>query len=196
MKTRRGFVSNSSTTSYTCEVCGDSWAGSDSLSYREVGFWKCCNGHVICEEHVLDVPDLTAREMYDILLSDSWYSKEIVEEMAGVVEDSSKWEEIVNDFWDDFVHDEGHPERACPVCQFYEISNEDTARYLEKETGVPRDEAFAFIKEQNKRRKKLYNNEYVMYVCMKLQYDISTLPTVLKERFGTYRKFMEWLRES
>ena len=70
MKTRKGFVSNSSTTSFTCEVCGESWAGSDSLSYVDTGFLSCINGHVICEEHKLDAPDLTNQEMYDILIEE------------------------------------------------------------------------------------------------------------------------------
>lgn len=49
MKIRRGFVSNSSTTSFTCEICGATEAGSDSLSHTDFGFVMCENEHLMCE---------------------------------------------------------------------------------------------------------------------------------------------------
>lgn len=189
MKTRKGFVSNSSTTSFTCEACGNTWAGSDSLSYADAGYFNCINGHVLCEEHKLDVPDLTNQEKCDIMVT---YYKD----WPGHREEIQAYDP--DDMWDhfhDFEYDYGVSERYCPICQFFDISNTDTAAFLLKETGVPRDEAFAFVKKQNKRRKKLYDTEYVMYVQMHLSRDISMLPAELKVRFGTYGRFQEWLRE-
>jgi len=189
MKKRKGFVSNSSTTSFTCEVCGETWAGSDSLSYADTGFLDCENGHVICEEHKLDAPDLTNQEMYDIMVEEYKDWPGPLAEVQGYDLDE------IEDYYYEFRSEYGMEERYCPICQFYEISNDDTAAYLLKESGIPRAEAFAFVKEQNKRRKKLYDSEYVMFVQMKAGRDISMLPTELKERFGTYKKFKEWLRE-
>ena len=51
MKTRNGFVSNSSTTSFTCEICGAKEAGSDCVDMEEYGFCNCENGHTICLDH-------------------------------------------------------------------------------------------------------------------------------------------------
>ena len=192
MVIRHGFVSNSSTTSFTCEVCGASESGWDSVGIRDFGFFQCVNGHVLCEEHQLDV-ELTVEEMRDHLLEHyaKWYEVEDVEALKACDE------EYVLDLWNDAgCNSYEVPETYCPVCQFLEISNSDTARFLLKETGIPREEAFAVVKAANKRRKKLYDSEYVMYVLQKTGKDISDLPVQLKGRFGTYAKFKEWLGES
>jgi hypothetical protein len=191
MKLRKGFVSNSSTTSFTCEVCGETWAGSDSLSYADTGFFHCMNGHVLCEAHKLDAPDLTNQEMYDILVEYYKDFKSYASDLEAV--DRENVEESW--LWEDLVTDSGVSEIYCPVCQFYEISNDDTAAYLLKATGVPREEAFAWVKERNRRRKKLYDSEYIMYVQMTQKLDISMLASQLKDMFGTYKKFQEWLSE-
>jgi len=53
MKTRLGFVSNSSSTSFTCDVCGGTEGGWDSMSPEEMGFSLCEHGH---EYHIDCVP--------------------------------------------------------------------------------------------------------------------------------------------
>ena len=45
MKIRTGFVSNSSTSSFICEICGGTEAGMD-ISLSEVGMIECQTGHV------------------------------------------------------------------------------------------------------------------------------------------------------
>ena len=52
MKIRNGFVSNSSSSSYVCEICYHADAGMDAC-LQELGFIQCENGHIICEEHML-----------------------------------------------------------------------------------------------------------------------------------------------
>lgn len=52
MKIRSGFVSNSSSSSFICEVCGETSSGWD-LSYSEAEMCCCKNGHEMCEHHVL-----------------------------------------------------------------------------------------------------------------------------------------------
>ena len=190
MKTRTGFVSNSSTTSFTCEVCGETASGWD-IGYEEMGFFSCMNDHVLCEEHKLDAPDLTNQEMYDIIVEyyKGWSSQ--IDRIRALDPDG----EEIADYWDEVVCDSGIAERYCPICQFYDISTPDTAAFLLKEVGIPREEVFATVKALNKRRKKLYDSEYIMFTTQKTGMDITRLPTVLKERFGTYRKFQEWLRE-
>lgn len=191
MKIRKGFVSNSSTTSFTCEICGNSESGWDSVGITDFGFFQCENGHVLCLEHKLDV-DLTTEEMRAILLREIGQSLN----QAELDELRTCDADVLEDWWADQGYNNYEmPEIFCPVCQFLGLSSEDAAKFLLKETGVSWDDAFAFVKATNKRRKKLYPTEYVMYVTMTLNKDISGLPMELKQRFGTYRKFKEWLRE-
>ena len=58
MKIRKGFVSNSSSSSFICEVCGSAESGYD-MSTRDAGFYRCVSGHEFCESHLVEV-DLDA----------------------------------------------------------------------------------------------------------------------------------------
>jgi len=51
MKIRIGFVSNSSSSSYICSVCGDVKEGQD-LCLSEAEMRQCINGHVFCDIHM------------------------------------------------------------------------------------------------------------------------------------------------
>ena len=88
------------------------------------------------------------------------------------------------------------PEIFCPICQFVEYSESDMADYLLKEYKVPRSEAFEDIKKANKRRKKLYNYEYVFYVCNKLGLNPAEIQASWKEKFKTYEAFASYLRKA
>lgn len=52
-KKRLYFVSNSSSSSFTCEICNHVESGWD-LSYEDSGFVCCENDHTFCEEHLLE----------------------------------------------------------------------------------------------------------------------------------------------
>jgi hypothetical protein len=51
MKTRLGLVSNSSVSSFICEVCGESVVSTE-LGLDICGMIQCINGHTICEEEI------------------------------------------------------------------------------------------------------------------------------------------------
>lgn len=155
MKKRNGFVSNSSTTSYTCDLCGHTESGYDSSGIDDFGFWRCENDHTICFDCVSD-------DQIEPDDDDGFY----------VV--SSKF---------------------CPVCQFEYASNYDMQRYLKKVTGITEEEVFAEIKKINKRRKKLYANEYVLYASQKANISIVEVLKKLKEKHTTYADFLDWLRQ-
>ena len=152
MKIRTGFVSNSSSSSFTCDVCGRSETGFD-CSPHELGMVNCINNHTMCEEEMLE-----------------------------------EWER-------DLENDEYEcPERCCPLCKFVVFGESDLAQYLLKEHGVPRDEVFAKVKMENKRRKKLYDTEYNMYVCTKFGLDRQALLEKIKNTFATYKDFHKHIR--
>lgn len=52
MKARKGFVSNSSSSSFICDVCGEQSSGWD-MTYQDAEMVCCKNGHEFCEVHLI-----------------------------------------------------------------------------------------------------------------------------------------------
>lgn len=195
MKFRKDFVTNSSSSSYVCEICGRTESGWD-MGLSECEMMECVNGHVFCCDEALEMP--TKEEMIKMILENGWtnrwdsgiqdYRDYTEEEIANMDEDV---------IFDDFCSDGGHyevPECICPICQFIEYSEYDLSAYLLKEYGISRDEVFAEVKQLNKRRKKLYENEYITYACKKFDLNPTEIVAGWKEKFGTYKNFRDSLR--
>lgn len=77
------------------------------------------------------------------------------------------------------------------ICQFIEYSQNDMAKYLEKKYGVSRADVFAEVKKVNRRRKKLYDSEYITHVCKMYDLDPIQIASGWKTEFGSYREFSE-----
>lgn len=153
MKIRKGFVSNSSSTSFVCEICGESESGWD-LCLSDSGMVECINGHTFCEGELLeDVPE------------------------------NEKSNEMHKDYPSDV------DSKYCPICNFIVFSSFDLSKYLEKLTGISKDEALQEVKRLNPRRKKLYNEEYIAFACTKNEINKGTLIDEIKNKFITYRNF-------
>lgn len=196
MKFRKDFVTNSSSSSYVCEICGRTASGWD-MGLSECEMMECVNGHTFCCDEALEKP--TKKEMIKMIMENEWNKRwssvvrediEISEnELANMDEDT---------LFDDFISDGGNydvPECLCPICNFIEYSEYDLSAYLLKEYGISRDEVFAEVKKLNKRRKKLYENEYITYVCKKFDLNPTEIVAGWKEKFGTYKNFKESLRK-
>ncbi len=62
MKIRQGFVSNSSSSSFICNVCGESSEGWDASPWdSEYESYQCLSGHVFCREEQVG-EDITPEE--------------------------------------------------------------------------------------------------------------------------------------
>jgi hypothetical protein len=200
MKFRKDFVTNSSSSSYVCEICGRTESGYD-MGLRECEMYECINGHVFCCDEALEMP--SKAEMIKYILENEYNVKSTYNWRDGRYYSTTISEDELEDMDEDtlfcdYYNPEGYyevPESMCPICQFIEYSEYDLSAYLLKEYGIPRDEAFAEVKKFNKRRKKLYENEYITYVCKKFDLNPTEIVAGWKERFGTYSKFYHWLHK-
>ena len=199
MKFRKDFVTNSSSSSYVCEICGRTESGMD-LGLRDCEMMECENGHVFCCDEALPFPSKT--EMVKTILENEWNKKSNYNWRTGkydtnVYTEDELLEKDEDTLFFDFYNEEGHynvPECMCPICQFIEYSEYDLSAYLLKEYGVSREEVFAEVKKINKRRRKLYENEYITHVCQKFNLNPTEIVAGWRERFSTYNEFQNWLR--
>lgn len=197
MKIRQGFVSNSSSSSFVCDICSNTQSGWD-LSYDEADMFECEFGHVMCNSHAnKDIDDLSDEEILEILereVERTTYRKDEFKECLKKLKEGDVTE-VMEDLQESMEWRYGYniPEICCPVCNFEHASYKDLAKFLEKENILSRDEVFAEIKKINKRRKKLYDIEYVERVCLKLNKPILKLLGEIKEKYKKYSEFKKAL---
>lgn len=116
MKIRSGFVSNSSTSSFICEVSGRIEAGQD-LCLSDAEMFECTKGHTVGTSYKLKVSD------------DDLKSLDVNKDGDG--ED--------DEYIDEDENYDVHP-IFCPICQMKKIRDEDMLKYLIKKSGLKRSE--------------------------------------------------------
>ena len=163
MKTREGFVSNSSTTSFICGVCHGVEAYSDSCSLDDLDACHCgdCGKtfHNSCLPKTSKT-SITEQGMMDYLLkfweSDESYKteKETFLEELEEVKDSPGDRKILIEEWYQNWHDADEDSLAnCPVCSLVSIENEYLLKYLLVKSGLTREK----IKEEIQDKYKTYS---------------------------------------
>ena len=168
MKIRNGFVSNSSSSSFICEVSGRMETGYDgSLIYAEM--FECINGHTVGNEFRLEATvdeERTPNALREILelakadfevalvyyntLTDGAYDyydrqggeiKKDLRNIIGIASDESfdAAVDALNDILEGIDEDVGNvPESQCPICQLVKFRDEDILAYLIKASGATR----------------------------------------------------------
>ena len=125
MKKRFGFVSNSSSSSFICCVCGGVESDMDA-SLCDVGMVQCELEHEFHE-------DCVKGKM----------KKALEAHLSKFDEDEDEDGENYLDSWE---LRESVPVEACPVCSMVELLTEDETAYLRKKLNMTRKEVIAEIK--------------------------------------------------
>lgn len=188
MKKRSGFVSNSSTSSFVCDVCGEKFTGMDAYP-PDFDCSECCNGHIVCNSHLEDLPPIPDIHHIPPMTKNGCeheFDRETMNfcptcgEKAKVVEEYDECDGMTNPL-------------ECPVCRLAIYAEHEMAKYLEKTRGISRDEVFATVKALNKRRRKLYEAEYITYVCQKFELNDDILLKEIKDRFGAWDEYSKFI---
>jgi len=140
MKIRRGFVSNSSSSSFVCDICHESYEGYDGQYDTDVVY--CNAGHEICGDCITSIkPDTKAlsanieKAIEKLNLCDA-----DANELMGV-EDKVRWIE-------EYVMIDGELDSSiCPVCNLTHITAGLEAQYLLEKFGQERSDIHREIRE-------------------------------------------------
>ena len=198
MKIRNGFVSNSSSSSFTCTICKEVYEGWDG--HYDVRQFICIHGHSICKPCIKNDLEKTLKQL--LLIKDSeelatymypnLKNKKAKEDFLFELEDITLEEK--EDFIKEYLTSYDLLPALCPVCRFETFDEYDLRNFLQKETKIS-------IQDINKQ--KLIQNqhdinttEYIVYCCVVLGVNITDLLKKIKEKFKTYDKFMEYLNEN
>lgn len=138
MKIRTGFVSNSSSSSYTCDVTGHTESGWD-YGLKECGMAGCENHHVFLQKFL-------PKPINEIV-------EEVIEEWQEEDRKEGKSEEeIQNTDWESaFYANEGLdylPAEYCPICTFRNVPDYVRSSYLRYKAGMTEKELDEEIREK------------------------------------------------
>ena len=157
MKIRSGFVSNSSSSSFICDVCGREESGYD-ISLCDCEMRQCRRGHTFCvDESVCEPADLDTEVIRKMLIEDekdrTWKTPDEIEKKVADLELMSA-DELSREAEE--ISDYEVPNVCCPVCQMQVVTDADMLKYL--------------IKKQNTEKKSLveqiqgeFNKDYIAF---------------------------------
>ena len=139
MKVRRGFVSNSSSSSFVCDVCGEEQSGWD-MGLSDAGMYECKNGHIFCESHAKTL----TRQIMIKYIKDN----EIVEKDEKI--DSLSLDELIEIERENSEMEYCYPIELCPICNFNNLTLIDEVKYYRKKLNTSENQTLKDIKKAYK----------------------------------------------
>jgi hypothetical protein len=162
MKIRLNYVSNSSSSSFICDVCGKEACGYD-ICLEDYGMYCCENGHVFCEHEMNK--EVTPKVIFDALFFDEYdeYDQEFIEKLKKYKDNEFIGDELFEEILSYNIEYDGREEVSsifCPICNLNKVPESDIISYLEKRFNFSRIEIEKKIKEDFKTLENLRNKKY------------------------------------
>lgn len=169
-KFRMDFVTNSSSSSFICEICGNMESGMD-CNLSDFDMVRCPCGHEFCEDHKLDIEEsfeTRKEDAINIIKSQcdhykgyaGEYGKRLryialnyLERLNSISESDFEdlYEELCEEYEEEF---EDVSSLQCPICQMQKFKDDELVEYFIKSSGKNKDE----IKESIIKRFQTYYN--------------------------------------
>jgi hypothetical protein len=148
---RLGFVSNSSSSSFVCGVCGEIETGMD-MSASEFDMTECVNGHCFHNDCANTKEPTFKQRVSELEAAIEKYKyfepgekEEALSNLKDIVDEEE--EDMLDEMEKDFC-DDGVSESKCPFCSFIAVTDEDTVAYLFKKLGYNKKQIAKELKEK------------------------------------------------
>ena len=134
MKKRLGFVSNSSSSSFTCDVCGETTSGWD-MGLADAQMMTCAKGHTFCDCHSKkDINNFSYEEKREYLLKNldqKYHADDILKLKEEAID-----EEFIDEIWEEQDNRYKCGPLFCPICTFSNLEDNEALRYLLLKRGI------------------------------------------------------------
>lgn len=139
MKVRKGFVSNSSSSSFVCDISGVSAEGFE-LSLEEARMYSCENDHTFCDEYLLK--NVLIKDKRNYVESDEDLDQEEKDKVKKLNDtEFKKW------YNDTILSRYDLPPVFCPLCALLNVADRELLAYLLKKKEITKEDAVKEIQK-------------------------------------------------
>lgn len=133
MKRRSGLVSNSSSSSFTCDCCGDTESGYDA-TLSDFEMTECVNGHLFCDMHIPELTEQAARVVLQKAVDGGELDEDVLERAEKALKQGTNLVDFVNGEDEEQMYGYDYrcewPAECCPVCTLANITDQMLIKYL------------------------------------------------------------------